>query len=76
VTNGVYVSPATPGTYHVVATSVAEPSRVAQATVTVGVEKVEAVAIAPGSGAVSPAGSLALAATVTTSCGTFPAAGP
>jgi hypothetical protein len=76
VTNGVYVSPATPGTYHVVATSVAEPSRVAQATVTVGAEEVKAVAIAPGSGAVSPAGSLALAATVTTSCGTFSSAGP
>ncbi len=76
VTNGIYAAPSTGGTYHVVATSVADPARVAQATVTVGAEKVVSVSVAPGGGAVSPGGSQPFAATVTTSCGTFPAGGP
>jgi hypothetical protein len=76
VTNGIYAAPPTAGTYHMVATSVAEPARAAQATVTVGPEKVVSVSVAPGSGTVSPGGSQLVAATVTTSCGTFAAAGP
>ncbi len=33
--NGVYTAPAAPGTYHVVATSVADPTRSAEVTVVV-----------------------------------------
>jgi len=73
VVNGIYTAPQTPGTYHVVATSAADGSRTAQATVIVGPEKVLSVAVAPGTGSVLPNGQLAFAATVTTSCGTFPA---
>jgi hypothetical protein len=40
VTNGVYTAPQAPGTYHVVATSVADPTKSVQGTITVGPEKV------------------------------------
>ena len=50
VTNGAYVSPSTPGTYHVVAVSQADPTRTAAATITVGPEKVQSVSVTPGSG--------------------------
>ncbi len=73
VTNGIYTAPRTSGTYHVVATSAADPTKSVQATVTVGAEKVVSVAVAPGSGTLQPDGQLAFAATVTTTCGTFPA---
>jgi hypothetical protein len=73
VTNGIYTAPQVPGTYTVVATSMADPTKTAQATMTVGPEKVISVAVDPGSGTALPSGTLALAATVTTSCGTFPA---
>ena len=73
VTAGSYVAPTTPGTYHVVAASQADPSKTATATVTVGAEKVLSVAVAPGSGTVNANGTMALAATVTTTCGTFAA---
>jgi hypothetical protein len=73
VANGTYAAPQTPGTYHVVAASVADPTRVALATVTVGPEKVISLAVNPGNGLVSPNGALPLSATITTTCGTFPA---
>lgn len=73
VTNGNYVAPTTAGTYRVLATSVADPSKTAQATVTVGTERVLSVAVTPGSGTVNANGTLAFAATVTTTCGTFAA---
>ncbi len=73
VTSGAYAAPQTPGTYHVVAASVANPTRVALATVTVGPEKVLSLTVSPGSGLVNPSGTLPLSATMTTSCGTFPA---
>jgi hypothetical protein len=73
VTNGAYVAPPTAGTYHVVAVSQADPSKTAQATITVGPEKVLSVAVAPGSGTVNASGQLAFAANVTTTCGTFAA---
>jgi hypothetical protein len=73
VTNGVYTAPQAPGTYHVVATSVADPTRSVQGTVTVGPQKVLSVAVAPGSGTVQANGSLAFTATVTTTCGSFAA---
>jgi hypothetical protein len=72
VTNGIYTSPEVPGTYTVVAASVADPTKTAQATITVGPEKVLSIALDPGNGTALPNGTLALAATVTTSCGTFP----
>jgi hypothetical protein len=70
---GAYTAPQAPGTYHVVVASVADPSRVAQSTVTVGPEKVLSLAVASGRGLVQPNGTLALSATMTTSCGTFQA---
>jgi len=73
VTNGIYTAPQTAGTYHVVAMSVADPTKTVQGTITVGPEKVVSVAVAPGSGTVQANGSLAFVATVTTSCGTFAA---
>ena len=73
VTNGIYSAPQAAGTYHVVATSVADPTKSVQAAVTVAAERVLSVAVAPGSGAVQANGQLAFAATVTTTCGTFAA---
>jgi acyl-coenzyme A thioesterase PaaI-like protein len=73
VTAGSYVAPTTPGTYHVVAASQADPSKTATATVTVRAEKVLSVAVTPGSGMVQANGQLAFAALVTTTCGTFAA---
>ncbi len=73
VTAGSYVAPTTPGTYHVVAASQADPSKTATATVTVGAEKVLSVAVTPGSGTVNANGAMAFAANVTTTCGTFAA---
>jgi len=72
VTNGIYTAPKAAGTYHVMATSLADPTKTAQAVVTVGPEKVLSVAATPGSVTVQPSGGLAFAATVTTSCGTYP----
>jgi len=73
VSSGAYVAPSTPGTYHVKAVSQADTSKSAQATITVGAEKVLAVAVVPGSGTVQANGTLAFAAQVTTTCGTFAA---
>jgi uncharacterized protein YjdB len=73
VTGGAYIAPTAAGTYHVVAVSQADPSKTATATVTVGAEKVLSVTVAPGSGTVSATGTLAFAATVTTTCGSFAA---
>ncbi len=73
VTNGIYTAPATAGTYHVVARSVADTTKTVQGTITVGPEKVVSVAVAPGTGTVTANGSLAFAASVTTTCGVFAA---
>jgi hypothetical protein len=73
VTNGVYLAPNAAGTYHVVARSQSNPSIQSVATVTVNPERVLSVAVTPGSGRVVPGGGTKLAATVTTSCGTFQA---
>ena len=71
--NGVYLAPNAAGTYHVVARSQSSPSIQSVATVTVNPEKVISVTVAPGSVRVLPGGGMKLAATVTTSCGTFQA---
>jgi hypothetical protein len=73
ITNGAYFAPSAAGTYHVLAVSQADSTKTAQATITVGPEKVLSVAVTPGSGTVNATGQLAFAATVTTTCGAFPA---
>lgn len=73
VQGGAYSAPATPGVYHVVATSQSDPARSARAVVTVGPERVLSVGVAPGSASTSPSDALAFSAIVTTSCGTFSA---
>jgi hypothetical protein len=73
VTGGAYIAPATAGVYHLVARSQADSTKTAQATITVGPEKVLSVAVVPGSGTVQANGTLAFAANVTTTCGTFAA---
>jgi hypothetical protein len=73
VTDGAYTPPQAAGTYHVVATSVADPAKTAVATVAVGPEKVLSVAVVPGSGTLLPSGALGFSASVTTTCGTFAA---
>jgi len=73
VLNGLYTAPQTAGTYHVIATSAADPTKTAQGTVTVGPEKVLSVAVTPGTGTVTASGTMAFAAAVTTTCGVFAA---
>jgi len=73
VTNGAYTAPQASGTYHVVATSDADPTKAVQGTLTVGPEKVLSVSVSPGSGTVQANGALAFSARVTTTCGTFAA---
>jgi hypothetical protein len=70
-TAGVYTAPSTGGTYHVVATSQADPSKSQSATVTVP-ERIVSVAVTPSSPpAVAPGGTIQFTATVTTTCGAF-----
>jgi hypothetical protein len=69
---GVYTAPSVAGTYHAVATSQADPSKSASASIVV-VERVLAVAVAPGTVSVQPGGSAVFTATVTTTCGSFTA---
>ena len=67
---GVYTAPAAAGTYHVVATSAADPTKSASAAVTV-TTKVLGVSVSPGGPAVQTGGTVMLTATVTTTCGSF-----
>jgi hypothetical protein len=69
---GLYTAPAGPGTYHAVATSVADGTKTAVATITV-TELIVAVNVTPATVTVSPGGSAQFTATVTNSCGTFTA---
>ena len=70
---GVYTAPSVPGTYHVVATSAADSTRVVEGAVAVGPERVLSLAVTPASASVVAGGSQAFSAVVTTSCGTFAA---
>src|SRR6266849_4633897 len=63
--SGYYVAPSSTGTYHVVATSVADSSKSAAATVTVTATPVIAVSISPASGSTMTGGTLQFTATVT-----------
>ncbi len=69
---GAYTAPSTAGTYHVVATSQADPTRTAVAAVTV-TDRIVSVSVSPGSATVQAGGSQAFTATVTTTCGAFTA---
>jgi hypothetical protein len=64
-TTGVYVAPATPGTFIVTATSVATPSGTATATVVVTAAPVIAVSVAPATASVLAGGTVTFTATVT-----------
>jgi hypothetical protein len=71
---GVFTASATAGTYHVVATSAADPTKTAVATVTV-TDKILSVAVAPTTVSLQPGASAQFTATVTTTCGTFASSG-
>ena len=68
--SGVYTAPANGGTYHVVATSQADPSKSQTATLTV-TERIVSVSVSPSTISVAPGGSAQFTATVTTTCGSF-----
>jgi hypothetical protein len=72
VSGGVYTAPSTAGTYHVVATSQADATRSATATMTVG-DKVLSVALSPATLSLAPGATGQFTATVTTTCGTVSA---
>jgi hypothetical protein len=69
---GVYTAPSTAGTYHVVATSQADSTKSAVATVTVS-DQILSVSVNPAAATVPPGGSQVFTATVTTTCGAFTA---
>lgn len=69
-TAGVYTAPTAGGTYHVVATSVADPTKSAVATVTV-TERVLGVQLTPATVSLTTGGTTQFTATVTTTCGSF-----
>ena len=62
---GLYTAPATPGTYHVQAISVADNTRVGVATVTVTSAPAITVSVSPSAATVSPLGNQTFTATVT-----------
>lgn len=68
--SGVYTAPSTGGIYHLVATSVADPTKKASATVTV-TERVLSVQVTPAGATIPPGGTAQFTATVTTTCGAF-----
>jgi uncharacterized protein YjdB len=74
-TSGVYTAPSTGGTYHTVATSVADPGKYAITAITV-TERVLSVAVNPPTTTLQPGGTAQFTATVTTTCGAFVATGP
>ena len=67
---GAYTAPAAGGTYHVVATSQADPAKSQTATVTV-TERIVSVTVSPSTVSIAAGGTQQFAATVTTTCGTF-----
>jgi hypothetical protein len=68
--SGAYTAPASPGTFHVVATSVADPSRQGTATVTVTAPPPPiSVTVSPASASVAPGGTVTFSATVSGTTG-------
>ncbi len=73
--SGVFTSVRGTGTCQVQAQAHADPSAVAVTTITIAAERIVAVAVAPSSSSMAPGGTASFSATVTTSCGIFPAGG-
>ncbi|HEU4382812.1 MAG TPA: hypothetical protein VFR85_04835 [Anaeromyxobacteraceae bacterium] len=69
--SGLYTAPGVAGTYHVVATSSADPGSRSTVPVTVSAERVVSVQVSPSTVSVPANGSVQITATVTTTCGTF-----
>jgi hypothetical protein len=67
---GVYTAPAQAGTYHVVATSRADPTKRSISSVAV-TDRIVSVAVSPAQVSVAPGRTAQFTATVTTTCGTF-----
>ncbi len=65
VTGGVYTAPSTPGTYHVIATSDADPSRSSASVITVSAPPPVTVSLAPKAAVVLVGGSQAFSCDVT-----------
>ncbi|MGZ6035588.1 MAG: hypothetical protein ACXWLG_09105, partial [Myxococcaceae bacterium] len=63
--SGRYTAPGAAGTFHVVATSVADPSRSATATITVATAPNITVSLSPGSASISAGGTVTFTASVT-----------
>jgi hypothetical protein len=69
---GVYTAPTTASTYHVVAASQANTLSTASVPVVVGAERVLSLSVNPSVTSVAPSASRQFAASITTTCGTFP----
>lgn len=69
-TGGVYTAPSSAGTYHVVATSQADPTKSSIAAVAAS-DRILSVAVSPQQVSVAPGASAQFTATVTTTCGSF-----
>jgi hypothetical protein len=69
---GAYTAPNVAGTYHVVGTSVADPTKSATSVVTVS-DRILSVAVSPQIVTVTAGGTTQFTATVTTTCGSFAA---
>lgn len=67
---GVYTAPAIAGTYHVVGTSQADPSK-GQVVPVVVTDRILSVAVAPSTLALAPGQTAQFTATITTTCGAF-----
>jgi hypothetical protein len=67
---GVYTAPAAAGVYHALATSAADPTKAATATLTVS-ERVLSVQVTPSTVSLPASGTTQFTATVTTTCGAF-----
>lgn len=70
---GVYTAPPDAGTYHALATSVADPTKSATATIVV-TERVLSVQVSPATISVQAGGTAQFQATITTTCGAFASA--
>jgi hypothetical protein len=73
--DGTYTAPSTAGAYHVVATSVADPTASKVAPVTAS-DHVLSVVVNPATVSLQTGGTAQFSATVTTSCGSYVATGP
>jgi hypothetical protein len=70
-TGGVYTAPNAIGTFHVVATSRADPTKSQTAAVTVGAERILTVTVSPPQVTLPTSGTTQFTATVQTTCGSY-----